>query len=805
MVTSGGPSSTKPSGSSVGGKKPQQQGGGSANASSSSAKVYVDAVSRAFKGGWIRRSALRVIRYAMRGSPPRLCPEVEQLVHELRVMPKHINRIYGVFCDLRDRSKDLGVRAGAGALATDEAAIWSLPSLVQYRRKWVTEKCLMRLLEFAGCYQRISWSQFLYLFLRFNTLSKVELAQVLYFLIIRDVKAWTIHYLTCTQLYEYFSFFEDCPVDSFRTSSVNFATLPLRRYTIADFVGLCIQHPILLGPILYLQREMQKALPSTQFWDDSDRFIVPDPRSEAGNENQPENANAGSSTSAPASASTKHGTRKIDLQFFRVRQMNLLLRVDMLKDKLEEIGNVGEKSMITITNNYNGEITTTNSNAQLGHLDSSGTTSSTSGPLQRKIPASDPVIDGTWPDFTLDAIQRSAKQRRIRLAHLYRKHAHEFATLSAEDLQLLEPTTNTTSLIEQEDAGGASFGGKKSLEEVDEVLKKQWLPGAVGHPSVMNPRASTIAKIMAGGTTTMMRDPDGNPVGALPTLLTTKSTTTSDDHTCSSLSKAGNASGFTGPSSLWGNKKQARNANGGGKASSSSTRDTSRTGLIPTGQPLAKMQNRQNSGRTAPSLNSSSRSNYMSQRYDRVKRDVDNIDEVPEWMFPFLVTNIALRQEYGELSRRFCDAFREHRKQRRFQRFAEIDFIRSIRKSSDTADGAAKVGGQGQTGGGDGADDYGLEICSAPFLAQEIFHCCLPGNRERSAARASWSLPRFQVESKVSSRRGSRSFANAYHRVGGSLMNGNQSLKNDVSRSCVCILKDEVHTHDFKIFSFFQQ
>ena len=81
--------------------------------------------------------------------------------------------------------------------------------------------------------------EFLYVFLRFNSLSKVELCQTMFYIIIKDVKSWTIHYLTSTQLHEYFEVYRDCPVKSFNTGEISFATLPLHRYYISDFVELC--------------------------------------------------------------------------------------------------------------------------------------------------------------------------------------------------------------------------------------------------------------------------------------------------------------------------------------------------------------------------------------------------------------------------------------------------------------------------------------------------------------------------------------------------------------------------------------
>ncbi len=91
--------------------------------------------------------------------------------------------------------------------------------MVPHRKKWV-ERCLLRLVEFGGCYETMEWNQFLYIFLRFNSLSKVELCQAMFYIIIKDVKSWTIHYLTCSQLQEYYEFYKESPVKSFNTKDI---------------------------------------------------------------------------------------------------------------------------------------------------------------------------------------------------------------------------------------------------------------------------------------------------------------------------------------------------------------------------------------------------------------------------------------------------------------------------------------------------------------------------------------------------------------------------------------------------------
>jgi hypothetical protein len=102
-------------------------------------------------------------------------------------------------------------------------------------------------------------------------MSKIELAQLQFFVIIKDMRSWTVHYLTSSQLEEYHKKFRNCPVESFATSDIRFARLPLARYYVSDFVELCFRHAALLNPLLHLQRCLQKKLPGLRFWDNIDR------------------------------------------------------------------------------------------------------------------------------------------------------------------------------------------------------------------------------------------------------------------------------------------------------------------------------------------------------------------------------------------------------------------------------------------------------------------------------------------------------------------------------------------------------
>ena len=79
------------------------------------------------------------------------CREVQEVLIQLQIMPKHLNALYTKFSFLKQQEKHEKTITAASEVATS-----SLISLVPHRRKWV-ERCMLRLVEFGGCYDVMSW------------------------------------------------------------------------------------------------------------------------------------------------------------------------------------------------------------------------------------------------------------------------------------------------------------------------------------------------------------------------------------------------------------------------------------------------------------------------------------------------------------------------------------------------------------------------------------------------------------------------------------------------------------------------
>jgi len=365
----------------------------------------------------ITKPLRNLFRFVMRGAPLKPSTEVQEVLMHLQIMPKHLARLYAVFSNLKQEEKDHRTITTASEVATS-----SLKTLVAHRRKYV-ETCLERLVEFGGCFDVVNWDEFLYIFLKFNSLSKVELCQTMFYIIVKDVKSWTIHYLTCTQLSEYYSVYDDCPVASFSTNEINFAALPLQRYYIADFVELCHRYSQLINPLIHLQRSLQSVLPGLSFWNDYDRV---------------ESVN-----------------RRINLEFFRVKRANIFLRGD---PPFKEV------SDLLIPDTFGGQRANLNQwDRRMGHYN---------------------YKQGVWPDFSLEKAKRQAEERaKAQLLGGADEETQDLGSLPID--HMADPDTAA-------------------------MIKQQSIPNLVGHPSLMNPQASTVARMIENQP---MMGADGNPIG----------------------------------------------------------------------------------------------------------------------------------------------------------------------------------------------------------------------------------------------------------------------------------------------------
>eukprot|EP00747_Dinoflagellata_sp_TGD_P164460 gnl/TRDRNA2_/TRDRNA2_184431_c0_seq1.p1 gnl/TRDRNA2_/TRDRNA2_184431_c0~~gnl/TRDRNA2_/TRDRNA2_184431_c0_seq1.p1 ORF type:complete len:438 (+),score=102.86 gnl/TRDRNA2_/TRDRNA2_184431_c0_seq1:106-1419(+) len=199
--------------------------------------------------------------------PPEPVEQVKSLLRQLRLKPKHVAQIYQVFLQLKEHDP-LTVTSGPDEVSTD-----SVKRLVEKRREYM-EPIFRNLLDLGGYRQILNWDGFLYIFLKLCTLSKIELCQVMFFIIAKEVKSWSVHYLTSTQLQEFYDLYDKCPVTSFNTAIIDFSTMEHAKFSMMDFVQLVHSYTQLINPMLYFQRCLQQSLPSAEFWSDYDHVQV---------------------------------------------------------------------------------------------------------------------------------------------------------------------------------------------------------------------------------------------------------------------------------------------------------------------------------------------------------------------------------------------------------------------------------------------------------------------------------------------------------------------------------------------------
>lgn len=200
-------------------------------------------------------------------APPDMVPEVRNLLAELHFSNRDLNRLYKIFQDCREHDPiTVGTRE-------NEVCVSSLLFLVRNNREWI-QKILFTLVELGGFLNIVTWDGFLWVFLQFCTLSKMELIQVLFFIIARDTRSWSLNMLTSAQLEDFYSDWVHCPVKSFDTEPVSFDQLPKTIYTMVGFADLVTCYTPLINPLLHLQRSIQQSVPSLRFWGDYDRIKV---------------------------------------------------------------------------------------------------------------------------------------------------------------------------------------------------------------------------------------------------------------------------------------------------------------------------------------------------------------------------------------------------------------------------------------------------------------------------------------------------------------------------------------------------
>lgn len=197
--------------------------------------------------------------------PPESDVEVLDILAELKITPRNLMYLYRTFQALKQHDP---ITMSTGP---NEASVSSMRYLVVTHREHV-EKILRLLSGIAGYEDVINWQGFVYVFLMFCTLSKLEVCQVMFYIIAKDMKSWTVNYLTSSQLEEFYAEFHTCPVPAFNTSTIDFARLPLAKYSLTDFIDLMYRFSQLINPAMHLQRALQQALPNLRFWRDYDRI-----------------------------------------------------------------------------------------------------------------------------------------------------------------------------------------------------------------------------------------------------------------------------------------------------------------------------------------------------------------------------------------------------------------------------------------------------------------------------------------------------------------------------------------------------
>ena len=204
------------------------------------------------------------------GAPPRPEPIVENEMQSLGMSLGEVYTIFKVFMKLKSKTPRMieGRLSGPYEIKSE-----LLNSLIKERKDEI-EPLLASLLLMAGASHTIGWDAFFYLCMRFGSMSKLELSQLMFYVIVKTIKSWTLHYITNSQLSAFYRLYRDSSNVSFNSKSVDFGQLPLSRYYMSDFVELCMKHAQLLNPLVHLQRIFQEQLPGLRFWDKIDRIAT---------------------------------------------------------------------------------------------------------------------------------------------------------------------------------------------------------------------------------------------------------------------------------------------------------------------------------------------------------------------------------------------------------------------------------------------------------------------------------------------------------------------------------------------------
>jgi hypothetical protein len=190
--------------------------------------------------------------------------QVKRLIQDVGLSQSDITMIHRVYQRLRLVD---GHRRDGNHLTLASSAVISV---VRTHSNHV-QPLLRNILQLGGCYERVDWDQFLYVSIKLCTLTKVEICQLLFLVIVRELRGLDVHYLTSTQLDRFYeSYRSDGVPSSMNCSKIHFSNFPLARYYVTDFIEVCFLYAPLVNPILILQRQFQAIIPSVSFWEKYD-------------------------------------------------------------------------------------------------------------------------------------------------------------------------------------------------------------------------------------------------------------------------------------------------------------------------------------------------------------------------------------------------------------------------------------------------------------------------------------------------------------------------------------------------------
>lgn len=206
----------------------------------------------------------KLLDFLPQGAPPEPHEQVRNVIADIGMSQADISLIFRLFQKLRYPD---GNRWNGNQMVLSSGAVLNL---IATNREFVGT-LLRNILQLGGCYELVDWNQFLYVLLRFCSLNKVELCQLLFLIIVREMKGLEIHYLTTAQLDRFYERYRGDRVPAnMDCNKIHFSNFPLARYYVTDFVEISFLYCPLVNPILYLQRQLQRALPSARFWDTYD-------------------------------------------------------------------------------------------------------------------------------------------------------------------------------------------------------------------------------------------------------------------------------------------------------------------------------------------------------------------------------------------------------------------------------------------------------------------------------------------------------------------------------------------------------